>query len=71
MSAPQYTECVDRAAYKDPGFGPEIFAAIAGLVLAIPTLGLSLIVSMVALMSVLMKVCEYILYGKLVCLEDD
>ena len=71
MSAPQYTECVDRAAYEDPGFGPEIFVAVAGLVYAIGTFGISLIFSMVAAMSALMKVCDYILYGKLVCLEDD
>jgi hypothetical protein len=71
MSAPQYTECVDRAAYEEPGFGPEIFVAIAGLVYAIATFGISLIVSMAAAMSALMKVCDYILYGKLVCLEDD
>src|SRR3954469_24329667 len=71
MSAPQYTECVDRAAYEDPSFGPEIFVAIAGLIYAISTFGISLIFSMVAAMSALMKVCDYILYGKLVCLEDD
>lgn len=71
MSAPQYTECVDRAAYENPSFGAEIFVAAAGLVFALGTFGLSLILSLVAAMSALMKVCDYILYGKLVCLEDD
>lgn len=71
MGAPQYTKCVDRADYEDPGFGPEIFVAIAGLVYAISTFGISLILSLTAAMSALMKVCEYILYGKLVCLGDD
>ena len=71
MAAPEYTECVDRAAYEDPGFGPEIFVAVAGLVFAITTFGVSLVFSLVAAMSALMKVCEYILYRKLVCLEHD
>jgi len=71
MSAPEYTSCVDRAAYEDPGFGPEIFVAAAGLVMAISTFGISLVLSMAAAMSALMKVCDYILSGKLVCLEND
>ncbi|HEX8110737.1 MAG TPA: hypothetical protein VF516_23560 [Kofleriaceae bacterium] len=71
MSAPQYTKCVDRNDYADPNFGPEIFVAIAGLIYAISTFGISLVFSMAAAMSALMKVCDYILNGKLVCLGDD
>ncbi len=71
MSAPQYTNCVDRGDYEEPSFGPEIFVVIAGLVYAITTFGISIILSMAAAMSALMKVCDYILNGKLVCLEAD
>ncbi|TMQ12121.1 MAG: hypothetical protein E6J91_21490 [Deltaproteobacteria bacterium] len=71
MSAPQYTKCVDRYDYEYPNFGPEIFVAIAGLVYAISTFGISLVLSLAAAMSALMKVCDYILNGKLVCLGDD
>lgn len=71
MTAPQYTTCVDRHAYEAPDFGPEIFVAIAGLIYAISTFGISIVLSMAAAMSALMKVCDYILRGKLVCLGDD
>jgi hypothetical protein len=71
MDAPEYTTCVEPAEYEAPSFGPEIFVALAGLVYAIATFGLSLIASMAALMSALLKVCEYMLHGKLVCLGGD
>lgn len=71
MDAPEYTTCVEPADYEGLDVGPEVFVALAGLVYAISTFGISLIASMAALMSVLLKVCDYMLHGKLVCLGGD
>jgi hypothetical protein len=61
MAAPEYTTCVDRAAYQDPGLPPSdpgFFGGIAGL---IANGGLDL----------LLRTCDYMLHGKLVCLGGD
>jgi hypothetical protein len=59
MAAPQYTTCVDRKAYKDPGLPTGNFLEVLGS--AIIGGGLD----------ILLKVCDYILHGKLVCLGGD
>jgi hypothetical protein len=59
MAAPQYTSCVDRKAYKDPGLPKGGFFESLGS--AIIGGGLD----------ILLKVCDYILHGKLVCLGGD
>ena len=59
MAAPQYTTCVDRHAYKDPGLPEGSFFESLGS--AIIGGGLD----------ILLKVCDYMLHGKLVCLGGD
>lgn len=71
MPGPQYTSCVDRKDYKNPNFDAETIIAAAGLVYALATGGLSLIATLFAAMAALLKVCEYILHGKLVCLGGE
>ena len=67
-SHPDPVQLHDRGDYEEPSFGPEIFVVIAGLVYAITTFGISIIITMAGPpMSALMKVCDYILNGKLVC----
>jgi hypothetical protein len=71
MPGPQYTTCVNRKDYKNPNFDAETIIAATGLVFAFATGGLSLIASLFAAMAALLKVCEYILHGKLVCLGGE
>lgn len=71
MPGPQYTTCVDRKEYKNPNFTPEVIALATGLVYAIGTFGISLAVSLIAAMSALLKICDYLLHGKLVCLGGE
>lgn len=71
MTFRSYTTCVDRATYEEPNFSFEEFAAAAGALLAVPTFGISLVVSVAAAMSVLEKATDYMLHGKLVCLGED
>ena len=61
MAAPEFTTCVDRTAYEDPGLPPSdpgFFGGIWGL---ITNGGLDL----------LLRTCDYMLHGKLVCLGGD
>jgi hypothetical protein len=59
MAAPEYTTCVDRKDYKDPGFpSGNVFTTIGGV---IAQGGFDL----------LLKICDYLLHGKLVCLGGD
>src|SRR6266481_2893483 len=59
MAAPDYTSCVDRNAYRDPGFpSGNFFSTITDVVLQ-------------GGFDLLLKVCDYILHGKLICLGGD
>lgn len=68
MGAPMYTECVERDKYEDLDLTPEAVVA-AGSFLLFGVVGL--FGSLVAAMSALRKILEYMLYGKLVCLGGD
>src|SRR5215207_8198253 len=59
MAAPEYTTCVDRKDYKDPGFPGGGFFSSLGSVIAQGGLDL------------LLKICDYLLHGKLVCLGGN
>jgi len=59
MAAPEYTTCVDPKDYKDPGFPAGNFFTALGSVIAQGGIDL------------LLKVCDYLLHGKLVCLGGD
>lgn len=59
MSAPSYTTCVSPSSYKDPNFPAGGFFASLGMVIAQGGFDL------------LLRICDYILHGKLVCLGGD
>jgi hypothetical protein len=59
MAAPQYTTCVQPQDYKDPNLPSGNFLVALGQVI----IGGGL--------DVLLKVCDYLLHGKLVCLGGD
>jgi len=61
MAAPQYTTCVDRTAYRDPGLPPSDAGFFENLWAVLSGGGLDFLI----------KVCDYILHGKLVCLGGD
>jgi hypothetical protein len=78
MAAPQYTTCVNPEDYQDIDLTAEEITAAAGLVVAIistvlagPAGLVGLFISTVAGMSALLKACDYMLGGKLVCLGRD
>lgn len=70
MAAPQYTTCVNRHNYHGLDMSPEIWAAVVSLVVALfqPW---ALVVSLYIVIEALMKICEYLLHGKLVCLDGN
>jgi hypothetical protein len=71
MQSPQYTSCVNPEDYQDLNLTAEEIVAAAGLVAAIFAGPAALVISLIAGMSALLKVCDYIMGGKLVCLGSD
>jgi len=78
MAAPQYTSCVQPEDYHDIDLTAEEITVAVGVVGAIiatiaagPAGLVVLFVSLVAGMSALLKLCDYLLGGKLVCLGSD
>jgi hypothetical protein len=59
MSAPSYTTCVSPNSYKDPNLPKGNFLTSLGMVIAQGGFDL------------LLRICDYILHGKLVCLGGD
>lgn len=59
MPAPSYTTCVSPSAYQDPNFPSGGFFTSLGMVIAQGGFDL------------LLRICDYILHGKLVCLGGD
>lgn len=71
--AKYYTKCVAPLDYKEPDFSIEEFVAKLSLlagIMTIPEFGVGLIPALWAAMSALLKICDYLLNGKLVCLGD-
>lgn len=59
MPAPQYTTCVKPEDYKDPGFpGGSLLSTLGGVIAQ-------------GGLDILLRVCDYLLHGKLVCLGGD
>ncbi|MCK6692920.1 MAG: hypothetical protein L6Q97_12535 [Thermoanaerobaculia bacterium] len=71
MKAPAYTTCVDRKQYKNPDFSFELAAALFVAAMAGPLNPISLAFDLYLAIEVAMKVCEYLLHGKLVCLGGN
>src|SRR5262245_14386918 len=78
MAAPQYTTCVNPQDYHDLDLTAEEVTAAIGVVGAIiatlaagPVGQVVLFISLVAGMSALLRACDYMLGGKLVCLGSD
>src|SRR5512138_2706486 len=71
MQSPQYTSCVNPEDYQDLNLTAEEILAATGLVAAIFAGPAALVISLIAGMSALLKVCDYIMGGKLVCLGSD
>jgi hypothetical protein len=66
-----YTSCVQPDQYQDFDLTPQIMLAVFGVLAAIFTYGISLIVSVMAGLSALEVVLNWMLNGKLVCLGGD
>lgn len=69
--AVENTTCVQPQDYEEPGFTAEIVVIVGSVVAAIFTGGAALIALGPTAFSVLRKVLEYMLNGKLVCLGGD
>jgi hypothetical protein len=67
---PQLTKCVDRHDYENPDFTPEIIAAATALVSAFFLGPAALLAALPAGTAALETVLEFLLNGKLVCLND-
>lgn len=75
MKPPQYTTCVDRDDYVELNLSAETIAIVAALVLALP-LGPAAVIAALPVaipvaISAMLKICDYLLNGKLVCLGGD
>jgi hypothetical protein len=71
MAGPEYTSCVAPEDYEDPNFTVEQITAAAAVVAAFFTGGAALVALGPAAFSALRKVLEYMLNGKLVCLDGE
>lgn len=71
MPFKSYTNCVQPNQYKAPDFAPEAVFAILGLLGAVFSGGITLILDLLAGLSTLEKVLDYLLNGKLICLGRD
>jgi hypothetical protein len=69
--AVENTTCVQPADYEAPNFTAETIVVVASVVAAIFSGGIALLALAPTALSVMRKVLEYLLHGKLVCLGGD
>ncbi len=70
MAAKHYTRCVAPEDYEGLDYTPEAVIAVLGVLFAFIASPVTLLASLWAVMSALLKICDFLLYGKLVCLGD-
>jgi hypothetical protein len=71
MAYKSYTSCVQPDQYKGLDLTPQIVIAVLGLLAAVFTAGLSAVASLLAGLSALETVLNWMLNGKLICLGGD
>jgi len=71
MAFKSYTSCVQPDQYQDLDLTPQIVIAVLGLLAAVFTAGISAVASLLAGLSALETVLNWMLNGKLICLGGD